>query len=77
MFHGFDLYYTDPGSVFCRSCTTYADPAQPLTTAGVELDHLQSVDHGLSEMCTSVREDLHQKEKTSVASLPRLSCFSL
>ena len=26
-------------------CTTYADPAQPLTTAGEELDGLNKIDH--------------------------------
>ena len=38
-FPGLDLYCTDP--------------AQPLTTAGEELDHLQ-IDHDLSETCKKI-----------------------
>ena len=43
-------------SILCSTCfpaldVYYADPAQPLTTAGEELDHLDhDLDHDLSDL---------------------------
>ena len=45
----------------------YADPVQPLTTAGVEL-LIDDLDHDLSAVCAAVNELKHQQQQQQLTS---------